>query len=371
VPGLPAVREDIHVRAAILPAFRSPYEIRDDVHVEGPAPGHVRVRLAGSGLCGSDVKLQDEGRQGARTPLLIGHEAAGVVADVGKGVEGLAEGDHVILSRVTSCGNCAECASGNSHLCRSLGAPGMAGAPPARWFGDHEALYGLALAAHAEETIVHARAAIKIDDDVPLDVAAVIGCSVTTGVGAALNTARVAPGSSVVVFGSGGVGLNVIQGARIAGASEIVAVDPVASRREDAVRFGATAAIGTDAAAEVLAEISHGRGFDYAFESIGRTDALSATIGAARRGGTAVIVGMGGEIRVPADRLALQELKILGSYYGSANVRVEFPRLIRLWRTGQLKLEELVTGRISLDGINEGYAALRAGEGIRTVVTFP
>jgi S-(hydroxymethyl)glutathione dehydrogenase / alcohol dehydrogenase len=359
------------VRAAILPAFRSPYEVRDDVHVEGPAPGYVRVRLAGSGLCGSDVKLQDEGREGARTPLLIGHEAAGVVVGLGRGVEGLAEGDHVILSRVTSCGSCEECASGRSHMCRSLGAPGMAAAPPARWFGDHEPLYGLALAAHAEETVVHARAAIKIDDDVPLDVAAVIGCSVTTGVGAVLNTARVVPGSSVVVIGSGGVGLNIVQAARIAGASEIVAVDPVASRREAATRFGATTVIGTEAVGDALAEISRGRGFDYAFESIGRTDALSATIAATRRGGMAVIVGMGGEIRVPADRLALQELKIVGSYYGSANVRVEFPRLIRLWRSNQLKLEELVTGRIGLDTINEGYASLRAGTGIRTVVTFP
>lgn len=359
------------MRAAILPAFRSPYEVRDDVHVEGPAPGYVRVRLAGSGLCGSDVKLQDEGRQGARTPLLIGHEAAGIVVGLGSGVEDLAEGDHVILSRVTSCGSCEDCASGNSHLCRSLGGPGTAGTPPARWFGDRQALYGLALAAHAEETVVHAKAAIKIDDDVPLDVAAVIGCSVTTGVGAVFNTARVVPGSAVVVMGCGGVGLNVIQAARIAGASEIVAVDPVASRRDDAVRFGATAAIGIEAVGGALAEISRGRGFDYAFESIGRTDALSATIAATRRGGMAVIVGMGGEIRVNADRLALQELKIVGSYYGSANVRVEFPRLIRLWRSGQLKLEELVTGRIGLDAINDGYAALRAGVGIRTVVTFP
>lgn len=359
------------MRAAILTAFRSPYEIRDDVQVEGPAPGHVRVRLAASGLCGSDVKLQDEGRQGVRPPVLIGHEAAGVVVDVAKGVEGLAEGDHVILSRVTACGSCAECASGNSHLCRSLGAPGTAAAPPARWFGDHVPLRGLALAAHAEETVVNARAAIKIDDDVPLDVAAVIGCSVTTGVGAALNTARVVAGASVVVMGCGGVGLNIVQGARIAGASEIVAVDPVASRREEAMRFGATSAIGAEAIGAELAEISHGQGFDYAFESIGRTGTLSATIGATRRGGMAVIVGMGGEITVPAERLAQQELKIVGSYYGSANVRVEFPRLIRLWRSGQLKLEELVTGRISLDDINEGYAAMRAGEGIRTVVTFP
>ena len=359
------------MRAAILPAFRSPYEIRDDVHVEGPAPGYVRVRLAASGLCGSDVKLQDEGRQGARTPLLIGHEAAGTVVGLGSGVEGLAEGDHVILSRVTSCGSCEDCVSGNSHLCRALGGPGMAGKPPARWFGDHQALYGLALAAHAEETVVHAKAAIKIDEDVPLDVAAVIGCSVTTGVGAVFNTARVEPGSTVVVMGCGGVGLNIIQAARIAGASEIVAVDPVASRRDDAMRFGATTAIGIEAVGGALAEISRGRGFDYAFESIGRTDALSATIAATRRGGMAVIVGMGGEVRVNADRLALQELKIVGSYYGSANVRVEFPRLIRLWHSGQLKLEELVTDRIGLDAINDGYAALRAGTGIRTVVTFP
>ncbi len=216
-------------------------------------------------------------------------------------------------------------------------------------------------------------AVIKIDDDVPFDVASLIGCGVMTGVGAAINTAKVTPGSSVVVFGCGGVGISVIQGARIAGASEIVAVDLNPDKHATAKSFGATHACTPDDLVELRTEITGGEGFDYAFEAIGLPVTMRAAYDATRRGGTTVIVGVGRaeqEVTFNAFELFFDEKRMTGSYYGSADVRTDFHRMIRLWRAGRLDLEAMITRRISIDEINDAMGALARGEVIRQVITF-
>jgi S-(hydroxymethyl)glutathione dehydrogenase/alcohol dehydrogenase len=359
------------VRAAVLPKFGDlRFEVHDDVSLAPPGAGEVRLKVRASGLCGSDIKTIN-GSLGGQVPLLLGHEAAGTVMEVGPGVNHLGVGDHVVVSFVSVCGTCTACCTGHANLCQSRRLPSARAEPLRTFTAERLPLYAQSVGGHAEETVVKATAAVKVPDDVPLDVMALLGCAVTTGVGAALNTAQVSVGSSVIVFGCGGVGINVIQGARIAGATEIVAVDPIASRRDDAVRFGATAAVPPGDVAAVVTDTTGGEGFDYSFESIGRTEALTNAIESTRRGGTTVIVGLGdSQLTIAPARIALEEKRILGSYYGSADVRTEFARLIRLWRRGLLKLEELVTDRITLEEVEDGYKGVRDGLGIRTIVDF-
>jgi S-(hydroxymethyl)glutathione dehydrogenase/alcohol dehydrogenase len=353
------------MRAAVLTAVGSPLEICELSLIDTP-PGHVRVDMAASGVCHSDVSIMN-GTIPVPPPYVMGHEGAGVVIEVGTGVTALAVGDHVILSFVTPCGTCRSCLRGQPNLCRS-GNTTLNENPPFRL--GNEAIRGTP-ATFAEEAIVPQNAAIKIADDVPLDVAALIGCGVMTGVGAAINTAQVKPGSTVCVFGAGGVGNNVIQGAKAAGAAVIVAVDLVESKRELAQRFGATHAVHPDDLPAAIAELTEDEGFDYAFEVIGLSSTMRAAYDATRRGGTAVIVGAGKPtdmVSFNALELIMNEKAIVPSMYGSADVRRDFHRILAMWSGGQLDLDGLITRRIKLDDVNDAFRAMEAGEVIRSVI---
>lgn len=356
------------MRGAVLRSLGDTLEVRDDLELEGPGPGEVRIRIAASGVCHSDLSLMD-GTLPHPLPCVPGHEGAGTVVAVGAGVTDLAEGDHVIISWVPPCGRCATCLGGQPNLCTALGLGSMPA--PHLKLADQMVFAGIGTATFAEETVVSASAAIKIPDDVPFDVASLIGCGVMTGVGAVINTAKVRPGSSVVVFGCGGVGINVIQGAKIAGAAEIVAVDLVDKKLDWARQFGATHAVTPDKLSATMAEVTGGLGADYAFEVIGRPETIRSAWDATRRGGTTVVVGAGrmdAQVSFSAFELFYSEKALLGSVYGSADVRTDFHRLLRLWRSGQLDLEGLISRRCGIDGINEAFDAMKNGEVIRTVI---
>jgi len=358
------------MRAAVLRNVGEKLEIRDDVDLDGPGPGEVRVRLAASGVCHSDLSLQN-GTIPHPMPCVPGHEGAGAIVAVGAGVSHLAEGDHVIISWVPPCGGCAACLGGQPNLCTAIGLGSMPA--PHLKLGTDMVFAGIGTATFAEETVVPATAAIKIADDVPLDIASLIGCGVMTGVGAAINTAKVRPGSSVAVIGCGGVGVNVIQGARIAGAAEIVAVDLVDQKLDWARQFGATHAVTPEKLNAVSMELTAGAGFDYVFEVIGRPETIRSAWDATRRGGTTVVVGAGrldAQVSFSAFELFYSEKALLGCVYGSADVRVDFHRLLRLWRQGRLDLGGLISRRIDLADINEAFAAMERGEVIRTVVEY-
>lgn len=358
------------MRAAVLPALNEKLEVHEDVEVIGPGPAELRVRIVASGVCHSDVSVQN-GTLPQPLPAVLGHEGAGEVLEIGEQVHGLAPGDHVIISWVPPCGTCRFCLGGQPNLCMTHL---VAGATTHRFRRGDEALYAFVGAGtFAEEVVVPQAAAVPIPADVPFDVASLIGCGVMTGVGAALNTAGVRPGSSVVVFGCGGVGISVIQGARIAGAAEIVAVDLLPQKLELARRFGATHAVAPADVAGISAEITGGFGFDYAFEVVGLPDTIRAAWDATRRGGTTVIVGAGraeAQIQFNAFELFYSEKSLKGCVYGSADVRTDFDRLLRLWRRGRLDLEGMITRRIDLSEVNDAFDALQRGEVVRSVIEF-
>jgi len=304
------------------------------------------------------------------TPVVLGHEGAGIVQEVGDAVSTVAAGDHVILSFIPACSVCNPCLRRQSYLCEETGPQAMA----AHFTIDGNPVAGMTgLGTFAEELIVGEPGVVKIDSDVPLDIAALIGCGVTTGVGASINSAGITPGSSVVVFGCGGVGISAIQGARIAGASAILAVDMVESKLEQAKHFGATHVTTPDGYEDAKNAITGGEGFDFALECIGNPKTIRATYDAARRGGTAVIVGVGRmeeTLEFSAFEFFYADKTLRGSLYGSSNVRTFMPELLRLWRADKLDLESMITRRIKLDEVNEAFRAMQAGEVIRTVIDF-
>lgn len=358
------------MRAAVLPGLNEKVVERDVQLNQDVGPGMVRVAIRASGVCHSDLSCVD-GTLPQPLPAVLGHEGAGEIVEVGEGVTDLQPGDHVVITWVVPCNECFWCLHGQPYLCQThlldLAVKHVFKA------GD-EPLFGfVGIGTMAEEIIVPQGAAIKIDDDVPLDVASLLGCGVTTGVGAALNTAKVQPGSSVCVIGCGGVGISVIQGARIAGAAEIVAVDLVDRKLEMARKFGATHAVKPDGLAPLSEELTKGVGFDYAFEVIGLPATVRQTYEATRRGGSTIIVGAGrtdDQISFTPFELFYTERKILPCLYGSADVRTEFHRLIRLWRQGKLDLEGMITQRIDIGEVQQAFDAMKAGEVIRSVITF-
>jgi len=346
-------------------------DVVDDLELVGPpGPGRVKVKIEATGVCHSDLSGMN-GTIPQPAPAVLGHEGAGIVTEVGEGVTSVAPGDHVIIAWSPACGTCVNCVDRKSpHLCGEF----MMGMGEMKYSQGDTQLFGFAGAGTwAEEMIMPEAGVVKIDEDVPLEVASLIGCAVMTGVGAAINTAKVRPGSSVVVFGCGGVGISVIQGARIAGAAEIVAVDLVDDKLETAKRFGATHATKPDGLADVAAQIGPGDGFDYAFEAIGNPVTMRAAYDAIRRGGMAVIVGVGKMdqfLQLSAFELFFSEKTLVGSYYGSTDVRSDFHRLIRLWRAGKLDLEGMITRTITIDEINDALGAMERGEVVRQVITF-
>jgi len=358
------------MRAAVLWEVGEALEVRDDVELADPGPGEVRVRIAVSGICHSDVSIQD-GSVPQPLPSVLGHEGAGEVVALGDGVERVRENDHVVLIWSPPCGYCPDCLGGQPNLCLEI-AQREPGANRRRANGkDISALAGLGT--FAEEVIVPQEAVIPIPADIPFDAASLLGCGVMTGAGAAINTAKVQPGSSVAVIGCGGVGISVIQGARICGAAEIVAVDIQPEKIELAKSFGATHGSTPDQLSELSAEITGGRGFDYVFEALGRAETVRAAYDATRRGGAAVIVGLttsGATVEFGAIELPLYEKKILGSLYGSADVRRDVNRLLRLYRTGRLDLDRMISRRINLKDVNDGMETCARGIGIRSVIEF-
>lgn len=361
------------MRAAVLRNLGDEtLEVVDDIELVELGPTDVKVQIKCTGVCHSDLHgMKGDLPQGA--PFVPGHEGAGVVTEIGSAVTGVAVGDHVVVAWSPPCGKCVACVDQKSpHLCVMVQ---FAVAAIPRFVQGGSPVWGFAgTGTFAEEVILPQEAAIVIDKDVPFEIASLIGCGVTTGVGAAINTAKVEPGSTCVVFGCGGVGMSVIQGCQIAGAAAIVAVDLNADKQELAKRFGATHACSPDGLAAVQAEVcGMAGGFDYAFEAIGLPQTVRAAYDAARRGGTAVVVGVGNAaatVELNMFELFFQERTLKGSYYGSADVRSDFHRLLRLWKAGKLDLEGMISARIGLDDVNEAIDKMIKGEVIRSVITL-
>jgi S-(hydroxymethyl)glutathione dehydrogenase/alcohol dehydrogenase len=346
-------------------------EVRDDVTTIDPGPGEVRIRIKAAGICHSDISAID-GTLPALAPGIAGHEGAGVITDVGDRVTALAPGDHVMVTLIPPCGSCSHCNRGQPNLCQVHALAAFS--QPRFRLGD-EGVFGFTgCGTFAEELVVPQEGAVKIPDDVPFEIAALVGCGALTGIGAVINTARVEPGSTVVVIGAGGVGISVIQGAQVSGAAEIVAIDPVPEKHAQARRFGATHAGTPEELPELIQSLTGGEGFDYAFEVVGLGSTIRTAYDAARRGGTAVIVGAGSEhetIQLNAQELFIDEKRLLGSFYGSVDVRRDPGRILALWRGGRVDLESMISRRIPLSQINEGIRALQQGSSlIRQIVTF-
>ena len=362
-------------KAAVLYQLGEPLEI-EEVELQSPKPGEVLVKVAGAGVCHSDLSVI-EGVIPYPLPGVLGHEGAGVVEALGPGVTGLQAGDHVIFSFIPSCGECFYCRRGKPNLCDTalrLGGNLYDGTSRLSNSKGETLNHFSATSCFAEYTVVPQQGAIKVGPDAPLDKLALIGCCVTTGVGAAINTAKVEPGSSVAIFGCGGVGLSVIQGAAISGAQPVIAIDLVEERLALAKELGATHTINAskDDAIRGIRDLTEGRGVDYAFEAIGREETFSQAYRSIHWGGTCVMVGVPStEARPTFDsRLVMQERTIMGSLYGSSNPHVDFLKLTQLYEAGKLKLDEMVTRTRPLEQINAALDDLRVGLGARTVITF-
>ncbi len=334
------------------------------------------MRLAASGVCHSDWNVVS-GATPNPLPAVLGHEGAGVVEEVGEGIETVAEGDHVVLSWLPACGRCFYCSQGRPVLCDVAMADMFRGTLPGgalRLSQDGEPLYHYSyLSAFAERCVVPEGCCVRIRADAPLDVAALVGCAVMTGFGAVVHRARVRPGSVVLVFGAGGVGLSAVLGARFAGARSVVAADPVPFKRETALELGATHAVEPAAAAELVRELTDGRGADVAVDAAGAPGIVAQAYDAVRRGGTVVAVGippLDATADLPGPSLPREEKVVTGSFYGSCRPQVDMPVVLDLFMDGRLPLDRLVTRKYALDEVNEAFAAMNAGEVARAVVIF-
>jgi S-(hydroxymethyl)glutathione dehydrogenase/alcohol dehydrogenase len=346
------------------------------VLLEPPRAGEVLVRIAAAGVCYSDIHLVDGQLGPGRWPMVLGHEGAGVIEAIGEGVVGLAPGDHVVFCMVASCGVCDACRSGRRTLCEPVGVQSLAGrlqdgTSRLRAADGTGLQHGLTIACFADYAVVAAAGAIAIPHDVPLWQAALLGCSVVTGFGAVAHAARVRIGERVAVIGCGGVGLQVIAAARLAGAATIIAVDRRPEKLEHAMRRGATDVVDASAMNAAAAIVSlTGGGVDHAFEVVGTSATIRTAWDAVRPGGTAVVVGLaprGIEVSLPAIEF-LSEKSIIGSYYGSADPAQSFPGLVELVRSGRLELADMVSHLIDLDGVPQALERLRRGEGNRSVI---
>lgn len=359
------------MRAAILESAPGELVI-DEVQVGAVGPHEVLVRTVAAGLCHSDLHFI-QGLYPYLLPAVLGHESAGVVEAVGDQVNGLAAGDHVISCVSAFCGSCRYCLTGRPYLCDKVGLNRAPGAPPRLSRKGEAVTPFFDLASFAELLLVHEHLLVKITPDMPLDKAALIGCGVTTGVGAVLNTAAVRPGETVAVLGCGGIGLNAIQAAAIVGAARVIAVDRLASKLELAKTFGATDVVDASATDPVLAvqELTAG-GVDHAFEAIGLKVTAEQAFAMVGKGGTATLIGMvpfGQRIEIDPTAL-LGGKRLQGSNMGSNRFRIDMPQYVDWYLSGRLKLDELVSATMPLDRINEGFAALATGTVARQLITF-
>lgn len=349
----------------------------ETITVEPPGPHEVMVKMAACGVCHSDLSVTN-GTIGLPPPVILGHEGAGVVAQVGPGVTGLAVGDHVISSFVNTCGRCRYCMSGRANLCEAgAGSPGALLGGHVRTRDAQGQALGImgGCGVMAEYAVLHENSLVKITPDAPLDRCALIGCGVMTGWGAACNTAKVEPGSVCVVFGAGGVGLSTIQGCVHAGATMVVAVDMLASKLEMARLFGATHVVDASASENLVKELRKltGGGADYAFECVGRGEIVAQAYAALRKGGTAVVVGaasMKDTTVLRTASFAFEEKTLKGCFYGSARPHHDFPRLVALYQAGRLKLDELITRRYRIHEAPQAFDDLAQGRNARGVIVF-
>ena len=365
------------IKAAVFYEPGVPFAV-ETLDLAAPGPGEVLVRVAAAGVCHSDWHLMTGATRHA-TPVVPGHEGAGVVAAVGSGVGRVRVGDHVALSWAPSCGACFYCLHDRPSLCQTYVGPLWAGTMmdgTTRLSRDGHPVYHFsALACFADHTVVPEECCVVLSKDIPLPVAALIGCAVTTGVGAALNTARVRPGSSVAVFGAGGVGLSIIMGAKLAGAGRIIAVDTHEAKGDIAQAFGATDVLmaGPETVRAIQA-LTEGRGADTVFEAIGLPAVQETCLAAVRPGGLVVLAGisaMGSATNLPGAIIARQEKTVTGTYYGSANPARDFPLYADLYRRGLLDLDRLISRTYALEQINEAYADMLGGEIARGLILFP
>jgi Zn-dependent alcohol dehydrogenase len=364
------------MRAALLTEQSKPLELVDDLEIREPRAGEVLVRVHNCGICHSDVSVVD-GAVPGMLPIVLGHEAAGVVEQVGAGVTQLTAGDKVVLTPCPPCGTCYWCSRAEFSLCE-LAMGVMTNTFPDGTTGlsrqGQNVFRGLNVAAFAEYTVTQASGAVKIPEDTPLDVACVIGCAVQTGTGAVLNTAGVEEGATVLILGLGGIGLSAVQGATLANASRIIVSDPVQQRRDVAKALGATDLLDptSDEVVGATRELTAGIGVDYAFETAGVGGLVTTAYHATRNGGTVVAVGappLDHSIEIaPASLFTVASKRLLGCILGSCHSTRDIPRFLALWRAGRLDLDAMITGRRPLAEINEAMDDLRASRGIRTVL---
>jgi S-(hydroxymethyl)glutathione dehydrogenase/alcohol dehydrogenase len=354
------------MRAAVFLGADQPLAI-ENVDLDGPGPGEVLVKVTACGVCHSDLHSM----RATPPPVVYGHEVAGVVESIGQGVDDIAAGDHVICAFHPSCGRCFFCVRGQPEICNRTDYPDrlFSGTKPRLRRNGAPVRQGIGVGGFAEYSCMPRGGVVKIREDAPLDTVGLIGCGVTTGIGAAINTAKVKPGSTVAVIGCGGVGLNVIQGAALAGAYRIIAVDTVPYKLELAQQFGATHAVNSSSG-NAVAEVQElaGGNLDYAFEVVGLPVTVRQAWDMIRPGGMAVVVGLGREeVSIPLGGF-LQEKKLIGSLYGSASIQADIPRLVDLYMDGRIKLDELVSRRRPLAEINQAFTDMEAGVVARSMV---
>ena len=359
------------MKAAVLREINRPLEI-EEVEIAAPGPREVLIRTGATGVCHSDLHFV-EGLYTYPLPLILGHEAAGTIEAVGELVDYVRPGDRVICCLSVFCGTCERCTEGRPVLCPRAGLTRAPGDTPRLSQHGQEINQFANLSSFAEQMLVHENAVVKIDQEVPFEQLALIGCGATTGLGAALNTAAVRPGSTVAVIGCGGVGLNAIQGAALAGALRIIAIDAVETKLTLAQEFGATEVVDASGGGvvEKIRDLTGG-GVDYSFEAIGKKETAEQAFHMLRAGGTATIIGMipqGTKIELDGPSF-LRERRIQGSSMGSNHFRTDMPRYVEFYRQGRLKLDELVTRRLPLEEVNAAFGYMKEGSVARSVIVF-
>ncbi|CAN5262167.1 NDMA-dependent alcohol dehydrogenase [soil metagenome] len=362
--------------AAVVYEPGKPIEIVE-LDLAGPEHNEILIRYTHAGLCHSDVHIS-RGDLDTRLPIVLGHEGAGIIEEVGPGVEGLAVGDHVVASFIPSCGKCRYCATGRQSLC-DLGASILIGNLPSGRFpmtgpaGEYGAMS--MVGTFSQYQTLHQNSVVKIDEDIPLEKATLVSCGIPTGWGSAVNTANVSPGDTVAIYGIGGIGINAVQGARYAGAKNVVVIDPLENKREKAMELGATHAFANAEEAQVaITQLTRGQGADSAILTVGlmTSDVVSAGFNAIGKGGTVVITGMNNfgitNIELNATMLTLFRKSIKGSLFGDCNPTTDIPKLLGLYQNGDLKIDEFITRTYTLEQVNEGYDDLLEGKNIRGVI---
>ena len=364
------------MKAAVLRSAPGDLTI-EDVVLDAPVADEIQMKVVASGLCHSDLHVMEK-MIPYKLPSVLGHEAAGIITAVGDNVSHLKVGDHVIACLSQYCGRCHPCVNGKTYLCtnsNNLSAQRAAKGPVLTDLDGNALVPFSGLGAFAEHMTMHNSGVVAIDPEMPLDRAALIGCGVVTGVGAAINEARVRPGETCVVIGCGGIGLNVVQGAALAGAGRIIAVDLAPSKLELAQRFGATDVVNPADGdpVEAIKALTDGRGVDHAFEAIGMKATTEQALNMTAVGGAAYLIGVmpvGQNVEVHGLPFAMQGKRLQGVRMGSGNIAADFPKLVDLYQQGRLMLDELISEHITLDQVNEGYTRMKTGEHARSVIMF-